>query len=68
MTVRINLNGKAHDLDEEVTVAELLVQLKTPPETVAIEVNEEIVRRADYATTRVTQDDAVEVIRFYPGG
>jgi thiamine biosynthesis protein ThiS len=51
-----------------VTVEGLLQHLDIRPERVAVEINEEIVRRARYAEVTVNDGDRVEVVQFMGGG
>jgi thiamine biosynthesis protein ThiS len=50
------------------TVLELLSHLEVPAGRVAVEVNREVVRRAEHETRYVEDGDAVEVIHFVGGG
>ena len=49
-------------------VAELLVQLRLPHERVAVELNGEIVTRAERAARAVHDGDTVEVVTLVGGG
>ncbi|HEX2645142.1 MAG TPA: sulfur carrier protein ThiS [Thermoanaerobaculia bacterium] len=70
-TLEILLNGEPHRLaagPAGVTVLDLLAGLGRDPRTVAVERNGEIVRRADYAETRLQPGDRLEVVHFVQGG
>ncbi|HWP35752.1 MAG TPA: sulfur carrier protein ThiS [Thermodesulfobacteriota bacterium] len=64
----ITLNGEPYELDGPVTVAGLLERLGIHPQTVAVEVNEELVTRDRYATRVLQAGDKVEVVRMIGGG
>jgi sulfur carrier protein len=64
----ITLNGQKKDIPTGLTVKGLLEHLDIKPERVAVEINEEIVRKATYAETAVKVDDRVEVVQFMGGG
>lgn len=50
------------------TVAKLLEDLDLTPETVAVELNREIVRRGDYVGVELQPGDKLEIVRFVQGG
>ena len=63
----VKVNGEMMDMDGR-TVAELLENLDTSSQRVAVEVNEEIVPRATYGEAVLKDGDSVEVVRFVGGG
>jgi thiamine biosynthesis protein ThiS len=66
--VRITLNGEPHDLERQVTVAELLARLDIDPRRVAVEHNLEILKRHRFADVTVDDGDTVEIVNFVGGG
>lgn len=64
----IILNGEKKDIPSGLTVRALLEHLDIKPERVAVEINEEIVRKATYAEVPVRENDRVEVVQFMGGG
>lgn len=66
--MRITLNGERKDVPGGLTVLGLLRHLSILPERVAVEINEEIVRKTGYAEVRVRDGDRVEVVQFMGGG
>lgn len=68
MGIRIVLNGRPHELDGEISVAELLVRLDLPASQVAVERNGHVVKRALHAETILADGDALEVVTFVGGG
>ncbi len=66
--VKIEVNGEAREVADGTTVRELLVTLGLGETLVAVERNEEIVRRADHAQTALKDGDRVEVVHFVGGG
>lgn len=62
------MNGKARDVRERITVAELLEELNVHPERVAVLVNQEIVKKPSYASATLRDGDAVEVLTVMAGG
>jgi thiamine biosynthesis protein ThiS len=67
-TIEIQLNGEPHELPAGSTLAGLLEQLGRDPRTVAIEHNRQIVPRARYSETPLSDGDQIEVVHFVQGG
>jgi thiamine biosynthesis protein ThiS len=66
--VRITLNGDPYDLEQPVSVQELLERLNIDPRRVAVEHNMVIVKRHAFAATLVGDGDEVEIVNFVGGG
>jgi thiamine biosynthesis protein ThiS len=66
--VRITLNGEPYELDEPMSVADLLARLAIDPRRVAVEHNLEILKRHLFADTRVHEGDRIEIVNFVGGG
>ena len=66
--LRITLNGEPHELDEPLTVADLLMQLSIDPRRVAVEHNLTILKRHLFADTFVHEGDRIEIVNFVGGG
>jgi thiamine biosynthesis protein ThiS len=66
--VFITLNGEPYELEQPLTVAELLAALAIDPRRVAVEHNLEIIRRHAYADTMVHEGDRIEIVNFVGGG
>ena len=66
--MRVELNGDPKELDEGTNLSALVEQLSLAPERVAVELNREVVRRADWPTTQLSEGDRVEIVHFVGGG
>jgi len=66
--VRIIVNGQPRDLDRPATLAELLEQLELPSRGVAVEVNFQIVPRAQHAEHLLADGDRLEIVSLVGGG
>jgi thiamine biosynthesis protein ThiS len=66
--VEIIVNDEPRVLGDGATVADLVSALGLGPRRIAVEVNLAIVPRAEYADTRLSDGDRVEVIHFVGGG
>jgi sulfur carrier protein len=68
--VIVELNGQAEQLPDGATVADAVKAVGVNGETrgVAVAVDGEVVRRADWVTTPLAERQAVEVVRAVQGG
>ena len=66
--MRITLNGDPFELDQPLTVAELLGRLAIDPRRVAVEHNLKIIKRQTFSETVVQDGDTVEIVNFVGGG
>ncbi|GAB6138653.1 sulfur carrier protein ThiS [Halanaerobaculum tunisiense] len=67
--MKITINGEQVELEQELTVTELLEQEDVEmPDMVSVQLNGEILDRDDYATTTVAENDGVEFLYFMGGG
>lgn len=63
----VKINGELLDKNGK-TVSEILVDMEITAQRVAVELNEEIVPKANYDETILKDGDVVEVVRFVGGG
>jgi thiamine biosynthesis protein ThiS len=66
--VRITVNEEPRELPADATVADLVAGLALGPRRIAVEVNREVIPRAEYGAHRLADGDAVEIIHFVGGG
>jgi sulfur carrier protein len=66
--MKIKLNGKPHEMPAATGLLQLLESLQVNPDLVAVELNLDIVKRADRAGIVLKEGDEVEVIRMIGGG
>jgi len=66
--MRLRLNGADTQAPELATVADLAAWLALPSFGSAVELNGEVIRRAEYPRTRLREDDHLEVVRLVGGG
>lgn len=63
----VKINGEMCSADGR-SVAEMLADMGYSEKRVAVEINEQIVPKADYSSTFLKDGDSVEVVRFVGGG
>lgn len=66
--MKIIVNGTDLDTPEGGTVLSLLESKKLEPSTVVVEKNGDIVPGDQFATTRLGENDKLEILRFVGGG
>jgi thiamine biosynthesis protein ThiS len=66
--LRININGEPRDVEPDTSLPQLIASLDLKAEQVAIELNREVVRRAEWDSTLLHADDKVEIVHFVGGG
>ncbi|MEX2247123.1 MAG: sulfur carrier protein ThiS [Dehalococcoidia bacterium] len=66
--MRITVNGKPREIDREMDLPAFLRSFDINPRLVAVAVNGEVVPKDAYATIRVHEGDALEVVRMVGGG
>ena len=62
------VNGTERELADGATVADALAVIDAPPTGIAVAVNGEVVRRAEWASTTLAQGGSVEVLTAVQGG
>jgi sulfur carrier protein len=66
--MRITLNGDPFELDQPLSVADLLARLAIDPRRVAVEHNLKILKRQAFPEVVVREGDQVEIVNFVGGG
>jgi len=64
----ITVNGVVRDLPDGWSVASLLSAVGARPEQVAVELNQRVLDRGEFAACRLQPGDRVEIITFVGGG
>ena len=64
----LTLNGEPREVPDGTTVSQLLQLLKVTPERVVVEINLNILKRAEHAGTVLNAGDQVELVQFVGGG
>ena len=66
--MRIILNGEPREVADGRSIRDLLDEMELDPGTVAVEVNREIVKRANLAERILQPEDTLEILHFVGGG
>lgn len=66
--MRVYVNGDAREFPGPLSLAQLITELDLPPARIAVELNRTVVRRSDWETTELRDDDRIEIVHFVGGG
>jgi thiamine biosynthesis protein ThiS len=66
--ISITVNGERREVPGGLDVQGLLGHLEIPLDRVAVELNREIVRKAEWTLARVEEGASVEIVHFVGGG
>ena len=62
------VNGEERHVAEGQTVADLLAELRLGGRRIAVEMNHDIVPRAEYTFRPIRDGDRIEIVQFVGGG
>ena len=66
--MRVYVNGEPREINQPLTLAELVAELDLPPARIALELNRAVVRRNDWSATTLDDEDRIEIVHFVGGG
>lgn len=66
--IEVKINGETKQVPPDINLAELLKHLELPAERLAVELNEEVIRRINWEDVKVKNSDKIEIVHFVGGG
>jgi sulfur carrier protein len=66
--IQVKINGKEDEIPENFSVKDVLAARNLPEHVVIITLNEEIIRRENWESQKLSPDDEMEIIRIIGGG
>lgn len=66
--MRVYVNGEAREFSSPLSLAQLITELDLPAARIAVELNRVVVRRNEWGTTELRDDDRIEIVHFVGGG
>lgn len=66
--MRIQINGQDREVPSGLDLGKLLEHLSLSRQRVAVELNREVVRKAEWSMRRISDGDRVEIVHFVGGG
>lgn len=64
----IEVNGEKREVPIHTTLGDLVNLLALAPERLAVELNREVVRRAEWSKIALSEGDHIEIVHFVGGG
>lgn len=64
----VTINGERQTLQDGITAAQLLERLRVAPERVVVELNLQILKRAELPGALLKEGDQVEIVQMVGGG
>jgi sulfur carrier protein len=68
MTMKLIINGEEREFSSLSSLSDLLAQLGMKPDRVAVELNRELISRAQWGSTPLSDGDKLEIVHFVGGG
>ncbi|HEY4423071.1 MAG TPA: sulfur carrier protein ThiS [Pyrinomonadaceae bacterium] len=65
--MKVFVNGELREVEIS-TLSELITALDLPVARIAIELNRDVVRRGDWDSTMLKDEDRIEIVHFVGGG
>jgi sulfur carrier protein len=66
--MRVKVNGKEMDLRDNITIKELIEELKIEGKVMAAAINMEVVKKENWDEKTINEDDKIELLQFVGGG
>ena len=66
--VTVIVNGEQRLVADGRTIADLLAELRLGGRRIAVEMNHDIVPRAEYSSRSIRDGDRIEIVQFVGGG
>lgn len=66
--IEVIVNGETKSIPANLSLTELLKHLNMPDDRLAVELNEQVVRKMNWDAIKVNGDDKIEIVHFVGGG
>ena len=66
--MRIQVNGRPQEVEENLSLSQLIASLNLKLDQIAIELNQKVIRRGDWQNTELRDGDKIEIVHFVGGG
>lgn len=66
--MQISVNGKEENLKQPMNILDFLISKGLDPDRVVVEYNYEIVKKEEWSSIILKENDQLEVLRFVGGG
>ena len=66
--MKVFINGETKEITKQFNLLELHKEYSLPSERIAIELNQEVVRKKDWESIKIKDADKIEIVHFVGGG
>ena len=66
--IQVSINAESKEIPENLNIPQLLNFLKLKDDLLVVELNQEVVMRADWETSIVGEGDKLEIVKAIGGG
>ena len=66
--IQVRINAESKEIPKNLNIPQLLEFLELKDDLLVVELNEEVVMRADWVTTKVGEGDKLEIVKAIGGG
>jgi thiamine biosynthesis protein ThiS len=66
--MKLYINGEPREFSRSFSLAELITELDLPEARIAVELNRVVVRRSEWSTAMLRDEDRIEIVHFVGGG
>ena len=66
--ITVKVNNKEHQFSASISLQEILEQLKITTNGIAVAINQNIITKSDWSTTRLAHNQSVLIIKATQGG
>lgn len=66
--LQLFINGDSKQFSDNLSLADLILQLELPAVRIAVELNRVVIRRGEWSSTILREGDRVEIVHFVGGG
>jgi thiamine biosynthesis protein ThiS len=66
--LRLIINGQEREIQSSINITELLLELEIKGSHLAVALNSQVIPRAKYETTTISENDKIEIVTAVGGG
>jgi len=66
--MKVFINGETKEIENKLSLSNLLKQLSLSSERIAVELNRAVIRKKDWEAIEIKDADKIEIVHFVGGG
>jgi sulfur carrier protein len=68
LSMNVVINGETKELQDGLSLNQLIERLSLPARRMAVEVNKHVIRKQDWDKVTISEKDSIEIVHFVGGG